>query len=247
VGAFGLQPGHHLLGTLEHALRRGRLRGLGSHAVGLVGELFGLLHRVRALTPATALVGLALRQVPLPAHVVDVDLGAVAIEMQHPGDGLREQLDVVADDHEAAAVAREKPTQPHDGVGVQMVGGLVEEQGVCIGEQDAGELDAPALPAGQRAELLFQHPLRQTQARRDGGRLRLRRVAAAGAEVGVRARVALHAELGDLGIARCHVLFRRSHPAQCVVESARRQNPVASGDADVADARILGQVADGAR
>ena len=83
-GALALEAGHHLLGPLEHRLRGGGLAGLGAHLVGLVGERLGLRLGVGALALAAALVGLALGEVGLPAHVVDVDHGAVGVEVEAP-------------------------------------------------------------------------------------------------------------------------------------------------------------------
>jgi hypothetical protein len=54
-----------------------------------------------------------------------------------------------------------------------VVGRLVEQQRRGVGEQDPGQLDAAALAAGQRAELLAERPLRQPEVRADPGRLGL--------------------------------------------------------------------------
>jgi hypothetical protein len=89
-----------------------------------------------------------------------------------------EQLDVVADDDQPAGVLGQEAAQPGDRVGVEVVGRLVEQQRRGVGEQDAGQLDAAALTAGQRAELLAERPLGQAEVRADAGRLGLGGVAA---------------------------------------------------------------------
>ena len=98
-------PVHQLLGALEHRLRGLRLGGLGAHLVGLVGERLGLVLGVHPLALAALLVGLALGEVRRPAHVVDVDLGPVGVEVEHLVDARLEQPDVVAD-HDQAALVR---------------------------------------------------------------------------------------------------------------------------------------------
>ena len=75
-----------------------------------------------------------------------------AVEVQDAGDRLVEQVEVVADHEERAAVAAEEPQQPRLGVGVEVVGGLVEQEHVAAGEQDAGQLDPAPLAAGQHAD-----------------------------------------------------------------------------------------------
>ena len=88
----------------------------------------GLLLGVGPLALAAALVGLALLQVGLPADVVDVERGPVGVQVEHLVDDGLEQLDVVADDDQPAAVAREEVAQPDDRVGVEVVRRLVEQQ-----------------------------------------------------------------------------------------------------------------------
>ncbi|MBG9885630.1 hypothetical protein ABE10_03320, partial [Bacillus toyonensis] len=119
------------------------LARLGTETCGLLLERRRLLLGVRALLLATFLVGDALAQVVLPVHVVDVDDLAVRVEVEHPVDRLADQLDVMADDDQAALVALEEITQPHDAVRVEMVGRLVEDHRLRVGEEDPGELDAP--------------------------------------------------------------------------------------------------------
>ena len=90
-----------------------------------------------------------------------------AVEVEHAGDRLVEQLEVVADDEQRAAVAAQEAHQPLLGVDVEVVRRLVEAQHVAAGEQDAGQLDAPPLAAGQHAD-------REVDAARDRCRARRR-------------------------------------------------------------------------
>ena len=84
----------------------------------------------------------------------------------------------MADHHQGAAVALEVVAQPGDRVGVQVVGRLVEQHGLRIGEQDPGQLDAAPLAARQGVQRLVQDPVGQAQAGGDRCRLRLGRVSA---------------------------------------------------------------------
>ena len=151
----------HLLGARDHLVRGGGLRGLRAEARGLQLQLGRLLLDVDALLLAALLVGHALAEVVLPVHVVDVDDLAVGVEVEHAVDGLADELDVVADDDQAALVVLEELAQPHDAVGVEVVGGLVEDHRLGVREQDAGKLDATSLTARKGAERLVQDPVRQ--------------------------------------------------------------------------------------
>ena len=95
---------------------------------------------------ATFLMVAAKIQVELPADVVDVEHGAVRVQVEDLVDDLLDEVDVVADDQEPATVVLEVVAQPGDRVGVEVVGRLVEQQGLRVGEQDAGQLDTPPLP-----------------------------------------------------------------------------------------------------
>src|SRR6202042_2821321 len=92
--------------------------------------------------------------------------GPVGVQVEDLVDNLLDQVHVVADDQEPAAVVLEVVAQPDDRVRVQVVGRLVEQQRLRVGEQDAGQLDPAALATGQRVQRLLQHPVGQPE----GGR-----------------------------------------------------------------------------
>ena len=75
----------------------------------------------------------------------------LAVEVDDPGDGLVEQVEVVADHEQGAAVGPEEPQQPVAGVGVEVVGGLVEQEQVAAGEEDPGQLEPAPLTTREGA------------------------------------------------------------------------------------------------
>ena len=150
---------HDLVRALEHRLRSLGLGGLGAHLLRLAAQRIGLLLGVAPLAATPSLVRLPGGQVGLPAHRVEVDLTTVGVEVPDLVHGVLQQFGVMADDDEAALVRRQELAQPPHGVGVEVVGGLVEQEDVGPAEQDARELDAPALAAGQGAERLVEDPL----------------------------------------------------------------------------------------
>ena len=52
-------------------------------------------------------------------------------------------------DHDAAGILLEVTLQPGDGFRIEMVGGLIEQQNVGLGEQKLGQRDPPFLAAGE--------------------------------------------------------------------------------------------------
>ncbi len=155
----------------------------------LLGALDGLTaHRIRErlqalhlglLTPGERtqprLVGAAGRPVLRVGPPILHD--AVAVQVQDPGDRAVEQAEIVAHDHERAAVRGEEPHEPVLGVAVEMVRRLVQQQEVRTREQDAGELEAAALPSGESPDRQVQAVVGKTEPGCDPTRFRLAGVA----------------------------------------------------------------------
>jgi hypothetical protein len=242
---LGLDAGHEPLGALGHVLRGHGLGRLGAHLVGLLHELLGLLLCVVALALAALLVGLALREVRLPAHRVLVELGPVGVEVEHLRTDGFEQSRVVGDHDDAAGVVLEVVPQPDHRVGVEVVGGLVEQQRVGAPEQDPGELDATALTARERTDLLGHDAVGKPEVRGDPRRLRLGRVAAGRHQLVLGPRVRRHRLLALLVVVRGRHLLRVAlEPDEHAVEPSGGEDAVAGRDVEVAGARVLREVAD---
>lgn len=243
-GTHRLQTGEQPLGALGHVLRGDRLGGLGAHLVGLRVERGGLLLGVLALALAALLVGLALLLVELPAHVVDVDRGAVGVQVEDLVHHGLDEVDVVGDHDEAAAVGLQVVAQPDDGVGVEVVRRLVEEERVGVREEDAGQLDPAALTAGEGVQRLAEDPVGETEGGGDGGGLGLGRVPALGQELGLLALVLLHRLVAGAAGAGGDALLVHPHLLEEDVEAAGGEDAVAGQDVEVAGARVLREVAD---
>jgi hypothetical protein len=138
----------HALQGLDAALRLLGLAGLGLEAVDellQVGDLLLLLaeggllllHVQRAHLLELAVVAAIARQLGIDDVQRDV------------GDGIQE-FPVVADDDHRAGIALQPRLEPDQGVEVQVVGGLVEQQQVARAHQRAGQLQAHA-PAAREA------------------------------------------------------------------------------------------------
>ena len=97
---------------------------------GLLEEALGLL-----LEPG--------RVVALPRDA------AAAVELEDPRGDVVEEVAVVGDDEDRALVGDQVLLQPGDGLGVEVVGRLVEEEDVGGLEQELAEGDAALLAAGE--------------------------------------------------------------------------------------------------
>ena len=242
---------HHGLGAADHLLGGRGLGGLGAELGGLLLERGRLLLCVRALAAATRLVGGARVEVLLPAHVVGVDLPAHGVEKPHLVHHRLEQLHIVGDDDEPALVLLQELAQPRDRVGVEVVGGLVEQQrglrlagAVGGGEEDPGQLHAAALTARERAEVLREDPVLEAQAAADARGLALGLVPAAGGELVLEPAVTAHGLVhrGVVGGVD-HLLLGRGHIGHENVEPAGGENAGPGQLVHVALARVLRQVA----
>ena len=111
----------------------------------LVGDAVRTVGLGAELLVAEALVGLEVALEP-------ADLG-VALERQHVrGDPVQEPA-IVRDDDGAAGERQQRFLQRAQRVGVEVIGGLVEQQQVAAGAQQLGQVQAVALAAGQLAHL----------------------------------------------------------------------------------------------
>ncbi len=239
-----LQARQQALGPADHVLRGDRLRRLRTHLGRLQLQHARLLLGVLPLALAPLLVALALLQVLLPAHVVDVEHLAVRVEVEDAVHDLADEVDVVADHDHAALVLLEEVAQPDHGVGVEVVRRLVQDQRAGVREQDAGQLDAAPLAARQGPEGLVQDAVRQGEVRGDRCGLRLRRVPAAREELLLQGRVAVDRLLGDRGVGGAHALRGLGHLQRDGAEPAGVEDAGARELVGVAGPRVLRQVAD---
>ena len=145
VGLVGGRLGQQLLVRPEAGLAL-RLAGArrqadplefaGERLLAGVGRLLLAAHPRELLLEPTRVVALE-RQ---PATVV---------QLQDPLRDVVEEVPVVGDRDDRARILLEEPLQPVDGLGIEVVRGLVEEQQVRVLQQEPGERHATLLAAGQ--------------------------------------------------------------------------------------------------
>ncbi len=137
----------HALERLQATLRLARLRCLGAKALDErlhVADLALLAHEQRGLL--RELGGALLLELRVVAAirrclaVLDVD-DAI-------GDAV-EELAIVGDEQQRAGVLAQPRLEPQDGVEVEMVGGLVEQQQVGAAHERARHVEAHAPAAGE--------------------------------------------------------------------------------------------------
>ena len=92
--------------------------------------------------PLAGFAGLLLAAQPLelllePARVVALERDApTAIELEDPLGDVVEEVAIVGDRDDRARVLLQEPLQPVDRLGVEVVGGLVEQQQVGVAEEE---------------------------------------------------------------------------------------------------------------
>ena len=105
-----------------------------------------------------------------------------AVDVHHTRDHVVEQVEVMTRDNERASVSAQHRQQPRPHVGIEVVGGLVEQEQLAPSEQDAHELEAPPLPAGECPQRDIDAVVGEPDAHGEPPDLRLRGVAARGLE-----------------------------------------------------------------
>ena len=161
----------HAFQRLHAALRLLGLGGLGLEAVDellQVGDLV-LLLGVGGLLQLD-LLGSQLLEGAVVAAVAGQ---AALLDVQRDARHRVQEFPVVADDHQRAGVARQPAFQPDQGVEVQVVGGLVQQQQVARRHQRARQLQAHAPAAGEAVHRPLQ--LGHLEAQAEDQRLRARR------------------------------------------------------------------------
>src|SRR5690606_18301425 len=115
------------------ALGLATLRGLANPfdflLEGLGAGVFGLLLGFHALALGVHPVGV----------IALVRVASSSVEFENPLGGVVQEVAIVGDGHHCAGEAAEELLQPIDRFGVQVVGGLVEQQHVGLGQQQAAQ------------------------------------------------------------------------------------------------------------
>ncbi len=151
------------LQALGEALGRLGLRGQGGVG-GQAGLTLGLARPGGQADPGQLARqgGLARRGVPLlggqarglvlePRRVVALEgVPRPPVQLEDPPGHVVQEVAVVGDGHDRPGVLLERPLEPGHRLGVQVVGGLVEQEQVRSGQQQAAQGHAAALPARQR-------------------------------------------------------------------------------------------------
>ena len=152
--------------------RNDDLRGLGLLLAGLRQQLLvALVARLRLGLPRArrsgdpfllarerALVRLVLAAFLLepllflhqPRRVIAlVGNAAAAVELENPAGDVVEEVAVVGDDEDGARIAAQMPLEPHHRLGVEMIGGLVEQQKLRLLQQKPAQRHPAPLAAGE--------------------------------------------------------------------------------------------------
>ena len=123
---------------------------LGRHADPLQLPLQGLLAPLVGLL----LLGHAPLLLLQPAGVVALPGDALApVQLQDPARHVVQEVAVVGDGDDGAGVVLQVLLQPGHGLGIQVVGGFVQQQDVGLLQEQTAERHAPAFTAGQHTHL----------------------------------------------------------------------------------------------
>ena len=161
AGLDGFGALHHLGGLVPHIALVGGALFAGLHPVGPDGGPPGRLFQTPDV-PAQPFIlglfqGLPLLEVGKPGGKVPaLDLDAGPVEGEDVVDAAVQETPVVGDEDEALLflqVGRHHGPRP----GVEVVGGLVDEQKVPLVQKQAGQQDFGLLPVGEAAEGPLQH------------------------------------------------------------------------------------------
>ncbi len=171
------------------------------------------------------------------AVVAAEDRQATIAKLPDPGDGRVEECPVVRSDQERAATPAEVLLDPLEGGDVEVVGRLVEEQEVGIGDHESGQGGAGLFPAGQRGRRLSPLIPAEPEARQRLVDALIERVAAEDLEL------VLEMGVGGLldAVVALEVGERLGHPVEVRGALADRGPKVRRGHELVVEMRLLGK------
>ena len=133
-----------------------------------------------------------------------------------------QQMAVVADQEQGARITQQIVLEPEAGLEVEMVGRLVEQQQVGLGEQHGGERDPHPPAAGEAGQRARLSRLVEAEAGQDGARPRRGGVGADIGEPGL--------DRGDLGrIVDALGRLQQARPLEIGVEHGLAGRPLAPG------------------
>ena len=137
---------------------------IGSHPFQLA------LQRLRQRILLALFLSQALSLLLQPGRIIALPGDAVAaIELQDPLGDIVEKIAIVRDRDHRARILLQEMLQPGHRFGIQVIGRLIEQQHVRLGQQQAAQSDAPLLAARKLAD----HGIPRRQAQRVGGDLEL--------------------------------------------------------------------------
>ena len=219
-----LRLGRHLLVALEPCLALGLPRlGVGAHPLQLVLEPLLALDVLLPLDLEARRLGLQVGGV-----VALVRVGPTPVQLQDPLRDVVEEVPVVGDGDDRARVLGQVLLQPLDGLGVQMVGRLVEQEQVRLLEQQLAQGDPAPLAAGQHGDVGIGRRAPQ----------RVHRLLQLGVEVPGVAVVELLLELAHLGEERVVVGIRLGQLGGDRVETVQQRLGLRDALLDVLQHRL---------
>ena len=183
-------------------------------------------------------------QIAFPIHRIEIQFGAVGVQVEHLVHDRFEQTDVVTNHHQTASEALQIALQPGYGIRIEMVGGLVQQEGVGVGEQDPGQLNPTPLTTREGIERLPEDTLRKPKVGGDPSRFRLGRVSPRRQQRILGPGVGSHGLLPRHSLRRAHLLLGPPETHHHLVQPARTQYPVTRKLLRLPRAGILRQVTD---
>ncbi len=173
---------------------------------------------------------------------IAVDLGAV-----EPDDARGEAIEqeaVVGDDDDRAVEVGQIFFQPLDGGQVEVIGRFVQQKQIGLGEQELGEGQARALPAGKHRDFLFPRFAAQADAQQRGFHLVLPGVAAGEVELVLDVLVFFQDFFELIAGGFGHAVFEIAHLVREMVQIGEAEFGLVDHGVFGIEDRVLDEIAD---
>ena len=190
------------------------LLGLGGLVAEAVDEGFEMVDAILLVAVSGFELGAAvgfLREIFVV--IAGVEIGAAIPDFEDAVHGDVEEIAVVGDQDKGVWIVLQILFEPVARFEVEVVGGLIEQQQIGLGQQELGETDAHLPAAGKLAGGAVHILARKAQAVEHRAGLRFQRIAVAALELGLHAVVAVGDlfVLGALRVDHRHLMRDRLH------------------------------------
>ena len=233
-----------LLRPANHILSRNRLSGLSMQASALFYKPFSLFFRNFALAASAFFINCALTQISFPSHGIHVYYRTLRIEMPDFVHRFVKQFGRMRNNQKTAFVFLKIIAKPHNRIGIQMIGRLVQNKRVRLRKKNAHKFYSSALTSGKSSYRFSYRFLIYAQIFRRFYRFMFCRISSCIVKISQSFVILIHRPFHDFRVGISHVFFDFAQSLENIRQIPGRCNSVKRTLFGICNMRILRKKSD---